>query len=96
MVGVLELCENTQCVVLNACNSLAIAKAVAEHIPYVIGTQDTIDDRTAIAFAKGFYLGIVANKTIEQAFKSGLLAIEDEKLPDADVLVLVKGVQSKA
>ena len=58
----------------------------------MIGTQDKIDDRTAIAFAKGFYIGIVAGISIEKAFKSGLIAIEDEKLPDADVLVLVKGV----
>ena len=92
LVDLLGLSENTQCVVLNACNSLEIAKAVAQHIPYVIGTQDKIDDRTAIAFAKGFYIGIVAGISIEKAFKSGLIAIEDEKLPDADVLVLVKGV----
>ncbi|MBL7816242.1 MAG: CHAT domain-containing protein [Saprospiraceae bacterium] len=89
--GILQLSENVQCVVLNACNSLAIAKELAQYIPYVIGTQHTIDDGTAIAFAKGFYMGIVSGKTIEQAFQLGLLAVKREKLPDADVLVLVKG-----
>ncbi len=90
LVGILELSENVQCVVLNACNSLEIAKKVSQHIPYVIATKDVIEDKTAIAFAKGFYLGIVSNKSVEQAFKSGILTIQREKLNGASILVLVK------
>ena len=90
--GILQLSEKVQCVVLNACNTLAIAEKLAQDIPYIVATQDVIDDRTSIAFAKGFYMGIVANKTIEQAFKSGILAVQREKLPDANILILVKGI----
>ena len=93
LTRILKLSKKTQCVVLNACNSLAIAKAAAEYVPYVVGTQDKIDDNTAIAFVQGFYMGIISDMTIEEAFENGLAVIKREGLPDADVLVLVKGVQ---
>ena len=92
---ILRISKKTQCVVLSACYSITIAKLVAEYVPYVIGTQGTIDDRTAIAFAKGFYMGIVADDTIEDAFEYGLLKIRQKKLPDVDKFILVKGVQKK-
>jgi len=91
----LQISEQTQCVVLNACYSVTIAKKVAESVPYVIGTQGPIDDRSAIAFARGFYMGIVRNYSIEAAFKLGLIKIRQEKLPDVDIPILVKGVPQK-
>ncbi len=94
LADILALSEKTQCVILNACNTLPIAEAIAKHIPYVIATQDRIDDNAAIAFARGFYMAIVAGKTIETAFKNGIIAIQRKKLPDADVPVLVKGKKS--
>ncbi len=93
--SLIQLSRNTKCVLLNACNSLPIAKALAQHVPYVIGTQDVIDDGAAIAFAKGFYMGIVSGKTVEEAFKLGIIKIKTGRLPDADVPILVKGVHSK-
>lgn len=94
LVEMLGNSENVQCVVLNACYSLPIAKEVAKYIPFVIGTQDAFDDRSAIAFSRGFYMGIVAGKSIEKAFKNGITSIKREKLPDADVPILVKGIQN--
>jgi len=91
----LEVSNQTQCVVLNACYSVTIAKKVAECVPYVIGTQGAINDKSAIAFARGFYMGIVAGYSIEKAFKLGLIRIRQKKLPDADIPILVKGVQQK-
>jgi len=93
--NLLKISNQTQCVVLNACYSVTIAKKVAESVPYVIGTQGTINDKTAIAFAMGFYIGIVAGYTIEAAFQFGLLKIQQEKLPNADIPILVKGVKKK-
>jgi Leucine-rich repeat (LRR) protein len=87
----LKLSANVQCVILNACNSFEIAKSIAEYIPYVIATQAKINDDTAIAFSRGFYLGIAANKTIEEAFELGLIEIEDEELPGVEIPILVKG-----
>lgn len=94
LAAILENSDNTQIVVLNACYSLEIAKEVAKHIPYVIGTQDAIDDSAATAFARGFYTGLVSGRSVEKAFKNGLISIKRKKLPDADVLVLVKGIKS--
>ena len=94
LAAILENSDNTQIVVLNACYSLEIAKEVARHIPFVIGTQDAIDDSTATAFARGFYTGLVAGKSVDKAFKNGLINIRRKKLPDEDVLVLVKGIQN--
>lgn len=96
LIDILKISKKTQCVILNACYSVTIAKKVAEYVPYVIGTQGTIDDRTAIAFAKGFYMGIVADYSVEDAFELGLTKIKQKKLPDGDKPILVKGVKKKS
>ena len=93
LVRLLEDADNAQCVVLNACNTLEIAKKVAQYVPYVIATCDVIDDAVAIAFAKGFYVGIAAGKTVEKSFKHGIRIAESEGLENTDVLVLVKGIK---
>ena len=92
----LKITKNTQCVVLNACYSVGIAKQIAEYVPYVIGTQGPLNDDSAIAFAEGFYTGIVFENSIEDAFEHGLTRIRQRKLPDADVLILVKGINPNA
>lgn len=91
LIEMVENTENLQLVVLNACYTLPMAQEVARCIPYVIGTQGALPDRTAIAFARGFYTGIAANKSIEASFKNGITAIKREKLPGADIPILVKG-----
>jgi hypothetical protein len=45
-------------VILNACHQDEQAKAIAQHVPYVIGTTDAIDDNAAIEFSTGFYRGL--------------------------------------
>jgi len=42
--------ESLQCVVLNACYSEVQAKAISEHIPFVIGMSDEIGDKAAMRF----------------------------------------------
>ena len=95
LVELLAISEQTTCVILNACNSLPIAKKIAQYVPYVIGTWKSINDDTAIAFARGFYMGIVAGHTIEKAFKLGIINIKREKLEGEDIPILVKGVIKK-
>ncbi len=43
--------DRIECVVLNACYSEAQAKVIAQHIPYVIGMSQAINDKAAIEFA---------------------------------------------
>ncbi|NJO30414.1 MAG: CHAT domain-containing protein [Richelia sp. SL_2_1] len=67
--------EQVNCVLLNACYSEIQACAIAEHIPYVIGMNDAIGDKAAIAFAVGFYKALAANRGVEEAYKFGCVEI---------------------
>lgn len=91
--GILKMTPNTQCVLLNACNSLGMATELAKFIPYVIATRSKIADSTSIEFARGFYQALVSGYSVEDAFNAGILAVEDNDLPDPGVLVLVKGAK---
>jgi len=68
------------CVILNACYSQIQAKAIVQHIPYVIGMNYAVDDQSAIAFAVGFYKALGASRTIEEAYKFGCAEIQLEGL----------------
>jgi WD40 repeat protein len=60
-----------ECVLLNACYSEIQAKAIAQHIDYVIGMSKQIGDKAAIEFAVGFYDALGAGKGVESAYKLG-------------------------
>jgi hypothetical protein len=76
LVGLFGLCkEHVECVVLNACYSVVQAKAIAQHIPYVIGMKWAIGDQAAQEFSVGFYEALGAGKSIEDAFEWGCNAI---------------------
>jgi hypothetical protein len=47
--------NQVNCVILNACYSEIQAKAIAEHVEFVIGMSASIGDKAAITFAIGFY-----------------------------------------
>lgn len=74
-----------KCVLLNACYSSKLAASISQHINYVIGMNQQIDDRAAIVFAKGFYDGLGYNNinnqdVIKRAFEEGRVAIHLESL----------------
>ncbi len=68
--------ESIQCVLLNACFSLPQAKAINQHIKYVIGMNDKIGDKAAIEFAVGFYDAFGADRHVEDAYEFGRNAIQ--------------------
>lgn len=70
--------DQIECVLLNACYAEKQAKAIVQHINYVIGMQDEIRDDLAIAFTQGFYDGLGAGQPIEVAYKLGCNAIQFE------------------
>jgi hypothetical protein len=74
--------QSINCVVMNACYSEIQAKAIAEHIPFVIGMNDAIGDKAAIAFAVGFYKALAANRSIEDAYEFGCVEIQLYSLPE--------------
>ncbi|HEX3129661.1 MAG TPA: CHAT domain-containing protein [Thermoanaerobaculia bacterium] len=72
LANLFSLCaHHVECVVLNACYSEGQAKAIADHIPYVIGTAAALDDRAAVAFSIGFYRALGNGSPIETAFQWG-------------------------
>lgn len=81
--------ETVSCVVLNACWSEAQARAIREHIPYVIGTRATIPDEAAVAFSTGFYKAIAAGKDVPFAYRMGLARIQAEGEDVSDLIVLL-------
>lgn len=82
-----------QFVILNSCNSEALAEKIAGAIPYVVGMNDEIDDESAIHFSTGFYDALGAGKDYETAFEFACNAIELSNLPGKDIPVLKKVIQ---
>ncbi len=74
--------QQIECVVLNACYSEVQAKAIAKHIPYVIGMNKAVGDKAAIEFAIGFYEAIASGQSIEFAYKLGCTAIQMAGIPE--------------
>ena len=70
--------EYVQCVVLNACYSQVQAEEIVKHIDYVIGMNQAIQDRAAIAFSMGFYQALGFGKSVEDAFEWGKNQIQLE------------------
>lgn len=82
--------DQISCVVLNGCYSEEQAKAIARHIPYVIGMSQAIGDQAAIAFAVGFYDALGAGRNVEFAYQLGCNAIQMEGIPEHLTPVLLK------
>ena len=90
--------EYVKCVLLNACYSEKPAVAISKYIDYVIGMNNPIEDRAAIAFARGFYDGlgykISGNQdTIQRAFKEAMVATKFENLSQGQIPVLKKKIK---
>jgi tetratricopeptide (TPR) repeat protein len=76
--------EHVKCVVINTCYSRIQARAIAEHIPFVIGMEKAIGDKAAIEFAIGFYAALESDQSIERiekAFEFGRVAIHIGGIP---------------
>ncbi len=83
LAGLFELCaDEVECVLLNACYSEIQAKAIAQHIDYVIGMNQEIGDKAAIEFAVGFYDGLFNGTTFDKAYKWGRNAIQMASIPE--------------
>lgn len=88
-----QFVKQVNCVLLNACYSEIQAKAIAKYIEYVIGMNQAIGDKAAIAFAIGFYQALGAGRTIEDAYKLGCVQIRLQGIPEHLTPVLIKNGQ---
>jgi hypothetical protein len=84
-----QFADQVDCVLLNACYSESQAKAIAEQIDYVIGMNQPISDKAAIAFAIGFYQALGAGRTITDAYKLGCVQIILQGFPEGRTPVLI-------
>jgi len=91
-----QFSDQVNCVVLNACYSETQANAIANHIDYVIGMNEAINDKAAIAFSIGFYQALGAGRTIEEAYKLGCVQIRLQGIPKHLVPVLIKKEETQA
>ncbi|MEM9985407.1 MAG: COR domain-containing protein, partial [Bacteroidota bacterium] len=79
------LCEDlkgvTELVVLNCCLSAPQAEVIAQHIPYVVGTQVRLPDELAVAFSLGLYNGLSQGSDMGKAIRRGIqsVIVEDER-----------------
>jgi hypothetical protein len=85
-----QFADQVNCVLLNACYSEPQAKAIARHIKYVIGMNQAISDKAAIAFAIGFYQALGARCTIEAAYELGRVQIGLQGVPEHLTPVLIR------
>jgi len=85
-----QFANQVKCVVLNACNSEIQANAIAEHVDYVIGMNQAIGDKAAIAFAIGFYQALGAGRTVEEAYKLGCVQIRLQGIPEHLTPIFIK------
>jgi hypothetical protein len=71
-----EVSDTVKCVIVNACDSEKLARAIVEHVDYVIGMRHAIGDQAAILFSTGFYQALAAGREVEEAFKFGCVQIQ--------------------
>jgi hypothetical protein len=65
-----------QCVLLNACHSMTTMEEA--FAPLVVGMMDEIGDEAAVAFTIGFYDAIAAQRSPDEAFDEGVLAVKSK------------------
>jgi uncharacterized repeat protein (TIGR01451 family) len=80
---------SVRCVIVNACHSLTLAEAMSEKIDYVIGMRSEILDFAGIQFSVGFYQGLLAGKTVPDAFRQGRDLVQAEPRTNSDYQVPV-------
>lgn len=63
--------RTVDCVIVNACSTMLLAEAMAEHFSHVIAMRTAIGDVAAIHFSIGFYQSLAAGRPVPEAFEAG-------------------------
>lgn len=82
--------QQVRCVILNACYSGIQADSIAQYIDYVIGMKQEIGDQAAITFAVGFYRALGSGRSIEDAYKFGVVELKLQGISEHLTPVLIK------
>ena len=86
LVDVLRSCNegNLRLVVLNACDTRALAMALTEVVDCVVSMNQTITDRAAIKFAASFYGALAFGRSVQRAFDQGVARLSAEGIAEAE------------
>ena len=82
--------DQVECVVLNACYSRKQAQQIAKYIPFVIGMDQAIEDKAAIAFSVGFYKALGAGRSVKEAYEFACVEIQLANIPESLSPVLLE------
>lgn len=82
--------NQVSCVVLNACYSEVQAKSIAKHISFVVGMNQAIGDKAAIAFAVGFYKALGAGRSVKEAYEFACVEIQLAGIPEHSTPTLLE------
>ena len=74
--------ETVRVVVLNACFSADLARAVTHHIDIAVGMDRPIGDEAARVFASAFYAALGYGWSVQKAFDQGRAALMLEGIPE--------------
>lgn len=81
--------DNLRVVVLNSCYSALQASGITESIDCVIGMNDKIGDSSAIVFSASFYESLAFGRSVDEAFKLGVVQLKTEGAPGATTPTLL-------
>lgn len=83
--------RSVDCVLVNACDTELLARALSVVVPYAIGMRQPVRDRSSIRFSAGFYQALAAGKSIEEAFQLGVIMLKMTPIgSDAEAPVLFR------
>jgi NTP pyrophosphatase (non-canonical NTP hydrolase) len=90
----IEAHKSIRCVILNACKSLS--ELTTPLAAYTIGMEGSVDDDSAVEFARGFYEAICCAKSIEFAVREGETAAKLKNLDPPKTKVIEKTAQARS
>ncbi|MFL5386151.1 MAG: CHAT domain-containing protein [Longimicrobiaceae bacterium] len=79
--------RDVRAVVLNACNTLHVARALSAVVDYTVAMEGTLDDGAAIDFSGAFYAALAFGRTLPLAFEEACAFVrerfgEDHPVPE--------------
>ncbi len=80
--------------VIDTCQSLRCARAIAEVLPFAIGVEGDIYEDDAITFFSTFYQSLAAGKSLADAVAKAQARLRFERVPRRDIPRLIHGPSS--
>lgn len=86
LFGILR--HRPQLVVLNACNTEPLARALVQHVACAIGMRQSIGDEAALAFAASFYQALAFGEPVATAFRLACNELRLRRIPEEQTPIL--------